>query len=213
VRKRARFLAAATLICLLPLNAARNRGSFDYYLLSLSYAPDFCAQPAGVKDPRECGAGRRAGFVVHGLWPQAESGRGPERCEPASPVAQDIVRIMLNYIPTESLIQHEWANHGTCTGLSVADYFAAVRKARDSVTIPNDLKQPAQQLELTAAQTEAKLAAANPGFPKSAFRVSCYRDDELQEARICFNKDLSPRACGPGAGTCAAGSVRIRPVR
>ncbi len=224
MQKRAglRCLAAASLACLLSANAVnarshnqrqQNRGAFDYYLLSLSYAPDFCAQPAGFKDPRECGTGRRTGFIVHGLWPQGESGHGPERCGPASPVSQDIVRVMLNYIPTESLIQHEWANHGTCSGLSAADYFAAVRKARDSVTIPNDLKQPAQQLELTPTELEAKLAAANPGFPRPAFRVSCYRDGELQEARICFNKDLSPRACGPSAGKCAVPSVRIRPVR
>jgi ribonuclease T2 len=222
-RSPERLLAAATLTCLLAVNAAharshrkreQNRGTtFAYYLLSLSYAPDFCAQPAGDKDPRECGAGRHVGFIVHGLWPQGESGRGPERCGSASPVSGDTVRVMLNYIPTESLIQHEWANHGTCSGLSAADYFAAVRKARDAVTIPDDLKQPAQPLQLSPAEIESRLAAANPRFPKEAFRVSCYRNGELQEARICFNKDLSPRACTASAGECVAGSVRIRPVR
>src|SRR5438034_10573190 len=92
--------------------------AFDYYLLTLSYAPDFCAQPSGDKDPRECGAGRHIGFVVHGLWPQGENSRGPENCGPASPVGRDIISATLNYVPTESLIQHEWATHGTCSGLS-----------------------------------------------------------------------------------------------
>jgi ribonuclease T2 len=86
---------------------SRAAGTFDYYLLSLSYAPDFCAQPGGNKDPRECGKGRQLGFVVHGLWPQSESGPGPERCGPASPVSQAIVQVMLHYIPSPSLIQHE----------------------------------------------------------------------------------------------------------
>jgi len=217
-----RHVIAATLSCLLMVSAGSARShkkrqnggaAFAYYLLSLSYAPDFCAQPTGDKDPRECGAGRHVGFVVHGLWPQGESGRGPQRCGPASPVSQDIIRVMLNYIPTESLIQHEWANHGTCSGLSAADYFAAIRKARDAVTIPNDLKQPAQRLQLSPAEIEARLAAANFGFPKEAFRVSCYGNRELQEVRICFNKDLSPRACSASAGECAAGSVAMRPVR
>ncbi len=54
-----------------------EEATFSYYLLSLSYAPDFCAQPTGNKDPRECGSGRRIGFVVHGLWPQVEGNRGP----------------------------------------------------------------------------------------------------------------------------------------
>src|SRR5205807_3290181 len=58
----------------------RRRTQFSHYLLVLPYAPDFCAQPYGKKDARECGAGRRVGFVVHGLWPQNETSRGPEPC-------------------------------------------------------------------------------------------------------------------------------------
>src|SRR5690242_13019937 len=160
------FLLAAT-----PATAAKKKkkaaaAEFDYYMLTLSYAPDFCAEPGGNKDPRECGAGRRIGFVVHGLWPQGETGRGPENCGHASPVSQDTIRVTLNYIPTESLIQHEWSAHGTCSGLSAADYFALVRKARDSVKIPDDLNQPPQALHLTPAGIDAKLAAANPSFPQ-----------------------------------------------
>jgi ribonuclease T2 len=187
-------------------------GTFAYYLLALSYAPDFCSEPGGNKDPRECGSGRHIGFVVHGLWPQGENGRGPENCGGASPVAQRIVQIMLKYIPTESLIQHEWATHGTCSGLSAADYFAAVRKARDSVSLPNDLNQPAQKLELSPAQIETKLAAANPRYLPGAFRTSCYADAELQEVRICFDKNVSPRACTSSAGECSRPVVTILPV-
>ena len=56
---------------------ASTPGDFSYYMLVLSYAPDYCAQPQGQKDPRECGSGRKVSFVVHGLWPQAEDSRGP----------------------------------------------------------------------------------------------------------------------------------------
>jgi len=59
---------------------------FAYYMLVLSYAPDFCDQPKGDKDPRECGNGRKVGFVVHGLWPQGETTRGPQNCGSSSPV-------------------------------------------------------------------------------------------------------------------------------
>ena len=119
----------------------------------------------------------------------------------------------MRYIPTESLIQHEWAAHGTCSGLSAADYFAALRKARDAVTLPADLNQPSQKMQFSPAQIESKLAAANPRFPKTAFRTSCYRDGELQEIRVCLNKDLTPRACGPSAGECTAATVTLLPVR
>jgi ribonuclease T2 len=186
---------------------------FSYYVLVLSYAPDFCAQPQANKDPRECGAGRRVGFVVHGLWPQGETARGPENCGHARPVAQAIVQLMLKYIPTESLIRHEWAAHGTCSGLSAADYFAAVRRARDSISVPAPLNQPSQPIRLSPNEVESDFAAANTGFPKDAFRTSCYRDGELQEVRICLNKDLSPRQCGAGVGECRITTVTLLPVR
>jgi ribonuclease T2 len=218
-----RFFFLTVLVCLLvsgmTLQAksrkgkASNSSQFSYYLLVLSYAPDFCDQPQGNKDPRECGAGRHVGVVVHGLWPQGETSRGPENCGTASPVSQAIIQATLSYIPTESLIQHEWAAHGTCSGLSAADYFAALRKARDSVTLPADLNQPSQKLQFSPAQIESKIAAANASFPSTAFRTSCYGNGELEEVRICLGKDLSARACGPSAGECAAGNVTLLPVR
>ncbi len=205
-------LIAATAATARPRKKTHDEAVFSFYLLSLSYAPDFCAQPTGNKDARECGTGRRIGFVVHGLWPQVEGNRGPENCGSASPVAADIVRATLPYIPTESLIQHEWAEHGTCTGLKAADYFTFVRRARDMLKIPNELAAPGTQLRMGSSEVEAKFAAANPNYPRGAFRVSCYRDMELQEVRIALNKDLSPRMYGSGGGSCGP-TLQIRPVR
>ena len=211
----------ALLILILPAGIAHGQrwsrpastpGDFSYYMLVLSYAPDYCAQPQGQKDPRECGSGRKVSFVVHGLWPQAEDSRGPERCGHARPVSQAIVQMTLSYIPAPGLIQHEWTNHGTCSGLSAADYFAALRKARDAVQIPPDL-QPSQQVQTSPEAIEAKLSAANPNYPREAFRTSCYRDGELREIRVCLTTDLSPRACGRSAGECRVGSVTMLPVR
>lgn len=193
-------------------NPQSRPGNFAYYVLSLSWAPDFCAQSNVPKDPRECGKGRHTGFTVHGLWPQAERARGPERCGAASPVSEAIIRVMLSYIPTESLIQHEWAAHGTCSGLSAADYFAAVRKARDLVNMPEEFTAPGRQRRLSPSEIEAKFAAANPAFPKTAFRVTC-RNGALQELRICYSKDLSPRACTRSAGACRLPGVIVRPVQ
>ena len=212
-------LLAVSLLCVAASQARshhRNNsaeGSFDYYLLALSYAPDFCDQPGGNKDSRECGSGRHIGFVVHGLWPQGETSRGPESCGPASPVSQDVIRIMLNYYPSESLIQHEWSMHGTCSGLGAADYFAFVRKARDLVKIPSDLQTPSRQVQIAPQELQNKFAAVNPNFPAGAFRESCYRNAELQEVRVCFDKNLNARACGISAGTCASEVSVLLPVR
>jgi ribonuclease T2 len=193
-------------------NPSKNSvGNFSYYLLTLSWAPDFCAVPTNPQDPAECGKGRKVGFVVHGLWPQTDQDHGPENCG-GSPVSQSIVNLMLNYIPTPSLIQHEWMTHGTCSGLSVADYFAAVRKARDSVTIPTDFQAPGHSVSLSPKDIEARFAAANPNFPVASFRTSC-TNKALQEARICFSKDLSPQACTASAGECTMKTMTVLPVQ
>jgi ribonuclease T2 len=210
------IVAIAVLVAAVPLTAAKKKKAtppaLTYYLLSLSWAPDFCAQAGKNADPNECGVGKKIGFVVHGLWPQGDSGTGPENCKPSSTVPSSIVQTMLGYIPTASLIQHEWTTHGTCSGLSVTDYFAAVRKVRDSVTIPTEFQAPAQTLTLSPTAIEAAFATANPSFPKTAFRTSC-TSGELQEARICFAKDFSPRACTSSAGECSTSTMKVLPVR
>ncbi len=212
------IVVIAAVAATMPLTAAKKKkkasppAAFTYYLLALSWAPDFCAQAGAAKNPAECGTGKKIGFVVHGFWPQGDTTRGPENCGPASPVANSIIQTMLSYIPTASLIQHEWKTHGTCSGLSAADYFAAVRKARDSVTIPDEFKAPSQTLSLSPSAIEQAFASANPNFPKTAFRTSCTAGD-LQEARICFGKNVSPQACTQSAGECAMPAMKVLPVR
>jgi ribonuclease T2 len=193
------------------LSLTAAAADFSYYLLSLSYAPNFCAHPGGQKDPRECGPGARP-FVVHGLWPEADTGRGPEKCAPARPVAAALVRTMLAYFPTESLIQHEWATHGTCTGLAPADYFAAVRRLADSVRIPQPILEIRQPLEVSPQTIENDFAQANPGIPRAAFRTSCYPDAGLQEVRICFDKAFQPQPCN-GTAECTRMKIRLLPGR
>lgn len=186
-------------------------GDFDYYLLALSWAPDFCARPDVQKDPRECGPGRHLGFVVHGLWPQQEDGGHPSQCAPARPVAQDIVQRMLNLIPSEGLVQHEWRDHGTCSGLNTAAYFETVRRAYAAIVIPREFQQPDRRLSASPRDIEAKFIAANPRF-RDSFRVACSGGD-LSEVRICMSKDLSPHACSTHDRDCPAPSVTMLPVR
>jgi ribonuclease T2 len=186
-------------------------GAFDYYILSLSWAPDFCDRPNVQKDPRECGPGRRLGFVVHGLWPQLEDGGHPSQCAPARPVAQDIVQRMLDLIPGEALIQHEWRDHGTCSGLPAAAYFDTIRRAYQTIAIPPEFKQPGSRVDLSPREIEAKFVATNPRF-KDSFRVAC-GGGELSEVRLCMGKDLSAHPCGAHDSECPVPRVSMLPVR
>jgi ribonuclease T2 len=94
---------------------------------------------------------------------QGETSRGPEYCGPARPVSQAIIQATLSYIPTESLIQHEWATHGTCSGLDAAGYSTVLRKARDSVTLPVELNQPSRRLDLSLRRSNRESKRACHG--------------------------------------------------
>ena len=184
---------------------------FDYYVLSLSWAPDFCAQPgAAAGNPKECAPGRRVGFIVHGLWPEAAVGRSPESCGVPRRVPKPVVDFALRDMPTPGLIQHEWATHGTCTGLNPFDYFSAIAQARAAVQIPVQITSIEDQIRESPGQIESQFAAANPAFPRAAFRTSCPRG-AFQEMRICFDKTLKPQACTASVEECRVSAVIIRP--
>jgi ribonuclease T2 len=191
--------------------AAPVSAPFDYYVLSLSWAPAFCASPGEASaNPKECTPGLRTGFIVHGLWPEVAAGKSPESCGNAKPVPKAVVNFVLKDMPSPSLIQHEWATHGVCTGLNPFDYFSAIVQARAAVQIPVQITSIEAPIRESPGQIEAQFAAANPSFPKDAFRTSCPRG-EFEEERICFDKNLKPRPCAGIIKTCGIPAVVIRP--
>ena len=206
-------------VSLLPGSACAKRrsnsaddtpGSFDYYLLTLSWAPEFCATHGGNASSSECDVQRHCGLVVHGLWPENNDGSYPQYCAPAQPVAQATVQHMLPIMPASGLIQHEWATHGTCSGLDTQTYFGDVEKAFRQVQIPSEYRAPAQPISVSPADIEQKFAEANHA-PRSAFRVSC-SNAEFVAVEVCLTKDLQYRQCGPGLRDCRAAQVTVRPT-
>ena len=51
---------------------------FDYYVMTLSWAPGFCDLGGKETSSPECAEGSGDGFVVHGLWPNNEYRPNPE---------------------------------------------------------------------------------------------------------------------------------------
>lgn len=183
---------------------------FDYFLLTLSWAPEFCASNPNGRSSAECDPNKHMGLVVHGLWPQYDNGKWPESCASTPPVASSIVNHMMPIMPGKQLIQHEWAKHGTCSGLSVQDYFGAVEKLYNRLQVPDDFKKPADSAQTKAADIEEKFAAAN-NAPKTAFRVSCPQN-EFSAVEVCLSKDLKYQACPSTLKECRASKIEVKPV-
>jgi ribonuclease T2 len=191
-------------------------GQFDFYVLSLSWSPSFCA--AAVERNRGRSAGRQCGarpysFVVHGLWPQYERGF-PEFCQvPAPRLDHAIVSSMLDLMPAPHLIFNEWDKHGTCSGLSPRAYFDTVRKARAVVRIPPEYQDLQAPLSVTPAAVKDAFIAANPGLSVDDMAVGCDRS-RLTEVRLCLSKDLEFRECPTIARrSCRRDQLLMPPLR
>ena len=198
--------------------AARQRDTrrnFDFYVLSLSWSPGFCATSAGRDDPQQCGPDRHFAFVLHGLWPQYEKGGWPEDCS-ISKVDEGIVDNMLPIMPSPKLVEHEWEKHGTCSGLSPDDYFKEASEAFRGIRIPARYQAPQRQITVDPDQLHQEFAAANPNIGADGLVVLCSGNGRyLQEVRACLRTDLGGRACNREVqrDACRSNQIVMRPLR
>ncbi len=194
-------------------DASAPEGEFDFYVLALSWSPSYCASKGNDADPLQCGLAKKRGFTVHGLWPQYERG-SPQDCKVGN---RDVDRQTLRRIepgmPSEGLARHEWRKHGTCSGLSQADYFDTMMRAFGKVRIPGLFSQTQAARQVAPAMVETAFLQANPGMPAKGFATIC-GGGYLSEVRICMTKDLNFRSCAEvDRRACRASSVKMPPAR
>ncbi len=187
-------------------------GQYDYYLLNMSWAPEFCStlrtlSPAeqAARTSTECTTPH--GFVLHGLWPQNFDGSYPATCAtrpgPAHPEQN------LDMTPDLSLLQHEWAKHGTCTTLAPDAYFATARRAYSLIKIPDAFQHVTGTQMLPPDTILSMFYAANPAFPRDSFALSCGHN-YLTAIEACFSREGQPIAC-QNIRTCHANVVKVEP--
>ena len=181
---------------------ASSAAGFDFYLLNLSWSPEFCrSHPSAT----ECSA--HPAFILHGLWPENTNGSYPEKCStapgPANPAQYEDI------YPDPGLLQHEWRTHGTCSGLGPDAFFSAARSAFHSVKIPASLSSLKSPTSLSPNQILASFVTANAGIPLSSLALSC-GNNYLTAVEVCLDKSLHPVACGT-IRSCRASTVRITP--
>jgi len=172
--------------------AVEPAGPFDYYVMALSWSPTFCQTHPDEEE--QCGH-KGYGFVLHGLWPQYESGNGPQRCDTDTEPDRKTIATTLAFMPSKRLIKHEWSSHGACSGLDPAAYFRLADRAFASLQVPPDLKAPAQDVQTKSDDLRDMLKRANPALHDDMMSLHCSQG-ELVEVRVCLDKDLGLRTCG-----------------
>jgi ribonuclease T2 len=184
--------------------------AFEYYVLSLSWSPEHCAEPSGHGDAQQCASTRHFAFVLHGLWPQFASGY-PQSCG-HTPLSSAVRDSMLDIMPSATLVAHEWARHGTCSGLPPDEYFREARAAFTAIAIPAAYQRPTEAIVTDANRIKGAFRGANPNLAANEVAVLC-SGKFLREVRVCLDTDLRPRPCGRGVEDGCGTSVVIRPVK
>jgi len=175
-------------------------GVFDYYLLTLSWSPEFCHSHA---DKPECRSGHH-GFVVHGLWPQYTDGF-PENCSTAPGLSNPAE--MADIMPDAGLVTHEWSTHGTCSGLDADSYFKLLRRAFTSVKVPEGFADPRENFSISPQEVKNEFVQANPNLRPDELTVSC-GNNYLTAVSMCMTKDLKPMTC-QNLRDCRANVIRV----
>ncbi|MCZ4256366.1 ribonuclease T2 [Sulfitobacter sp. G21635-S1] len=193
---RALALILALLCSATALRAGGQRaGEFDYYVLALSWSPNWCALEGDARRSPQCARDAGHGWVLHGLWPQFHRGY-PAFCQTAQrPPSRGMTAAMADIMGTGGLAWHQWKKHGSCSGLSAADYYALSRQAYGTIRQPEVFRKLSRDVRLPASVVEAAFLKANPGLEPDGITITC-RDGHIQEARICLSKTLDPVPCG-----------------
>ena len=104
---------------------AAKRAKFDFYLLAMTVHAAFCAD--GHERKAECRAPGQRPLVIHGLWPEnLEPRTYPHDC-PVPKLSLDpmLEQQLGELMPgmADDLHEHEWREHGGCSGLDDDDYY------------------------------------------------------------------------------------------
>ncbi len=195
-------------------------GRFDYYAMVMSWSPTHCA---GLRrdgyDP-QCHSrdGKRYSFVLHGLWPQHERG-WPQNCpiQGRPFVPQKIIDGMLDIMPSQRLVIHQYRKHGTCSGLSPDDYFKVSRQLFAKVRVPPRYERPNQAFSVSPTEVIRDFLSVNPTMKAENLAVDCGGSgNRLREIRVCYSREGAFKPCGRNEDArrlCSSNRISVPPVR
>ena len=187
---------------------AASSAAFDYWVLALSWSPEYCASRDARPGSNQCASPHE--FVVHGLWPQFERGH-PEFCDTRTRVDERIARRLEPLVPDRGLVFHQWKKHGSCSGMDPDAYFSTLEKARAAIKVPASILAAAADRRVRRVVLEQAFVDLNPGMSDRSITFQC-TDGRLREVRVCLGKDLAPRACGADVDEACGRELGVRPV-
>ena len=188
-----------------------------YLLLAVSWTPSWCAAEGDARGDDRCDRGSGEGWLVHGLWPQNDDGTWPEFCDsPHAPPSRNQTRAMEDVMGSAGLAAYQWRKHGSCSGLSPAEYFAATRAAFNDLQLPSEdaLSRAGRDARLRPDALVDRIRRDNPDIADDMIIATC-QGGMLREIRLCLSHDLVPVSCDDAvlSRECRADTTRLPAIR
>lgn len=184
-----------------------------FHMLAVTWMPQTCKTRGDGAGELACGSSNRFGWTLHGLWPNADGRPYPRYCRPATQVPEATIRANLCRTPSASLVQHEWAAHGTCGWDTPEAYFADAARLYDGLNRPDPTTIAPGSRGPTAGQLRDAFVAANPRLPRDALYLAVASGNRLREVRVCHDLELKAARCPVGGlGTPDDVVLTVEPV-
>jgi ribonuclease T2 len=195
---------------------APSVAAFDYYVLALSWQPQFCKSQhyvGGCQTPTEY---MKYHPTIHGLWPNYNNASFPSFCTKEK-LRQDTIHeigkdtidqhwpdVKTNY--STRFIAYEWAKHGTCSDLNQLEYVRATIDLAKALGTPSVISNNLGQ----SVSTDA-IRWAYGGQNKTVALVCS--GPYLSEVRTCHDKSMKQIPCPVSVirrDNCKSNTTKIR---
>ncbi|KAJ3708216.1 hypothetical protein LUZ61_011921 [Rhynchospora tenuis] len=194
-----------------------SQREFDYFLLALQWPGTICAKTKHCCSNNGCCRSEPITyFTIHGLWADYDDGTWPSCCTHAGFDINKVESLMpelQKYWPSlycssskrcfggkGPIWAHEWEKHGTCSYPVIQDeydYFATTLNLYTKYNVTRILENADIDAENSAKYLLGDVVSAIKNEFGATPLLVC-KHGSVEELRICFNKDFSPRDCVTG---------------
>ncbi|KAF5206934.1 Ribonuclease [Thalictrum thalictroides] len=182
-------------------------GAFDHYILAIQWAPSVCQ---GSKS--KCKMPYTAEFGIHGLWPNligVPENQQPAGCDPKNvldynqlnPIIKDLSDTWPDLMQKPAtppgkneFWEKEWLKHGTCSGLSMFDYFNQTMVLFGGLHLQTSLGQMGYNPGTGAKYSISKIINSWATTYKASPRIICktvMASPSLNEMRFNISKSFA----------------------
>lgn len=173
---------------------------FDYFTLVFQWPRTFYKSHNLPNVPRNI-------WTIHGFWPSNDNGNHPRSCQNTAfnylMINQNVRNRMENMWPNlkkgtnQQFWTTQWQNHGTCSNMSIGNYFRKAIELSDQYNIMEILlnRNITPSMVYDIREIEAAMRNRTGKWAAIAYKYVHEKYAWLYEIRFCFDRQFNLENC------------------